>query len=609
MVFGESIVVILISAAVFLALIFYLAIDDENREKWTGFAFTVALLGGIFIYGFINSSLLGMSPTAVFRTILDIGKMFGGTNRADEFSALISRNPVLIFLFWTVHFFGYYALVSVLVNTLGRGEVKRLRTWLLRIRDIELIYGIDDNAISFGERIADREKASVVFVGNDGSHEATIRQMGGVLYTDDKATSASEKFVKRLHIRKHTGFIRLSAFSEDTDANLAYARKFLESMEKRGISPSQSQLVMLGRGDEDGASLLAMNGKYGFGSVKVFDRPELVARLLIQEYPICDSVSFDEEGKATDSTECLLVGFGRVGQECLRKIVANGQFEGSEFHLTVFDPEIENIDGFFKLRYGRMLDNYNIEFKTLDGRSEGAMKYVMDNARALNYVVIAVDEEKTGYEIAHSYQEIMRQAGVKIPIYQCLKDKIYAYQAGQERRTSTIYDTDILYYGKMDKLAVQINHYYCGENESARKQWEQCDYFSRMSCRASADYLNSLMERLAIGKRAIEGNLLENLAKSEHHRWCAFHYSMGYERMSDETIKERGEMFQKDNTVRVMKDTKNKLHGCLVPWDELDALAEKESRITGKKPDYKEMDRDNVRIVHDILFAMPTETK
>ncbi len=131
MVFGESIVIILISAALFLALIFYLAIDDENREKWTGFAFTVALLGGIFIYGFINSSLLGMTPTAVFRTVLDIGKMFGGAFRAEEFVNLTAKNPVMLFLFWTVHFFAYYALVSVLVNTLGRGEVKRLRTWLM----------------------------------------------------------------------------------------------------------------------------------------------------------------------------------------------------------------------------------------------------------------------------------------------------------------------------------------------------------------------------------------------------------------------------------------------------------------------------------------------
>ena len=257
-----------------------------------------------------------------------------------------------------------------------------------------------------------------------------------------------------------------------------------------------------------------MEGRYGFGSVKVFERPELVARLLMQEYPICDAVSFDSEGRATEATECLLVGFGRVGQECLRKIVANGQFEGSTFHLAVFDPELENIDGFFKLRYGRM-----------------------------------------------------------------------------------------------DKLAVQINHYYCGENESAAKQWERCDYFSRMSCRASADYINSLLSRLSIGKRAIEGKLLENLARSEHLRWCAFHYSMGYDRMSDETIKERGRMYLEDKAIRVLKDTKNKLHGCLVPWEELDALSDKESSYTGKKPDYKEMDRENVRIVHDILFAMPTETK
>ena len=600
---GQSVVVILVSAAIFLALIFYLAVDIENREKWSSLAFTVAILGGIVIYGSINTKVLGFGPIAVLRTVFDMGKMFGGVFRADEFAGLVGNSAGLMFLFWVVHFFAYYSLVSALVNLLGRSAVKKYRTWLLLINNVELIFGTDENSIAFGKKISKNQKVSVVFVGSDVSGEMTIRQLGGVLYNDDDATSATDKFVRRLSVKKSSGTIRLTALSEDTDANLSYATKLLKSLEKSGINPIQTQLVMLGRGNEDAASLLASKDHYGFGSVKIFEKPELVARLLMQEHPICDAISFDENGAATENAECLLVGFGRVGQEVLRKIVANGQFEGSRFHLMVFDPAYERINGFFKLRYGAMLDNYNIEFAPYDGRSEKAFDYLVRNARLLRYIVVAVDDERTGYEIAHSFQEVLGLQDINLPIYQCVKDKVFSYSIGKEREKKSIFDTDVLYRGKMDELAIQINHYYCGESESAEKQWQDCDYFSRMSCRASADYLKSLLGRLGADKRAMEGELLENLAKSEHLRWNAFHFSMGYNRMDEDTIKARAEMFKKDGKTRVMKDAAGKLHACLISWDELDELSELEERLTGKKPDYKEMDRDNIRTVHKIVFA------
>ncbi len=599
---GQSIAIIIISAAVFLALILYLAIDVENREKWSSIAFTVAIFGGIVIYGSINTALLGMGATAVIRTVFDMGKMFGGVFRIDEFSQLVNGDKTLILLFWIVHFFAYYSLISALVNMLGRSAVKKYRTWLLLVRNVDLIYGTDAGAISFGKKLSDIAKSSVVFVGDDSAGEMTIRQLGGVLYTDDDATGATVKFIRRLSLKRGSCKLRLSALSENTDSNLSYATRLLESLEKAGIQPSQTQLVMLGRGDEDGAALLASNSHYGYGSVKVFNKPELVARLLMQEYPICNAISFDENGKATEDAECVLVGFGRVGQETLRKLVANGQFEGSNFHVMVFDPAVERIDGFFKLHYGAMLKNYNIEFSPRDGRSEQAVNYLVEKASVLKYIVVALDDEKTGYEIAHSFQEILKHQGIHLPIYQCVKDKVFAYQEGKERKKRTIYDADILYYGKMDELAIEINHYYCGEDESAKKQWESCDYFSRMSCRASADYLKSLLKRLDAGKRALEGDFLENLSKSEHHRWCAFHYSMGYDRMTEEIIKKRAELFLTDTSVRVMKDAAGKRHACLIPWDELDKLSEMENALTGKKPDYKQMDRDNITTVYGIMY-------
>ena len=40
-----------------------------------------------------------------------------------------------------------------------------------------------------------------------------------------------------------------------------------------------------------------------------------------------------------------------------------------------------------------------------------------------------------------------------------------------------------------------------------------------------------------------------------------------------------------------------KLHACLVDWEELDALSARENGVTGGNVDYKQYDRDNVKVL------------
>ena len=110
-----------------------------------------------------------------------------------------------------------------------------------------------------------------------------------------------------------------------------------------------------------------------------------------------------------------------------------------------------------------------------------------------------------------------------------------------------------------------------------------------------AEYMAKIMEK------EITDEMLENLAKSEHHRWCAFHYSMGYSSMSDEVKNKRAKMYEQDKSVRITKDTVNKLHACLIPWDDLDELSDYENALTGRNVDYKQSDRDNIITVMKIL--------
>ena len=160
----------------------------------------------------------------------------------------------------------------------------------------------------------------------------------------------------------------------------------------------------------------------------------------------------------------------------------------------------------------------------------------------------------------------------------------------------------------MDILAERINHYYNDPNGSVKEQWMNCSYFNRMSCRASADFLFPYISGLNIcSLKELGSEKLENMAKTEHKRWNAFHFSMGYSTMNQKIWEQRAREYLEEKSekgaskLRISKDTENMLHACLISWDELDGLSAREQKVTGHNIDYKQMDRDNVRTVIELL--------
>ncbi len=611
-----DITVIVLSAAVFLALILYLALEQKQREKLMGIAFFISAGGGIIMYGFgyshghdgILSHISGM-----LKTLVDVGRMYVGMNNekvvSDALEMSGSTSNIWMVIFWIIHFLAYYSMASAAILTLGKGAIRKLQLILLNVRDVELIYGITDSSIILGRHLAANRRVSVVFVGEaDSGQETAIRTMGAVLFSDETAIGPGDGFLNLLSIKPRKGRLRVYALSPDENSNHNYVLRLRDLLQKANIPTDHTSLVLLGREERHGAGLQADADHYGYGDVKTFDTSELTARLLMQKYPICNAINFDENCRATENVEVLLVGFGRMGQEVLKKLIANGQFAGSDFHAYVFDPMIEQIDGFFRARYEAMLKAYNVRFEPYSGESQQLCSFLLAHAKTLKYVVIATGNLLKGRGIADDILEMLIKNGNNLPVYQCCSGTVICHKMNDVNETSSLHDADILYDGDMDSNAKKINHYYNDPNGSIQEQWLKCDYFSRMSCRASTDFLTSLLHRLHADRRDLvsEGKL-QNLGQTEHLRWNAFHYTMGYSPMSRETWNERAKEYQKQeraqvtNRIRISKDTANKQHACLVDWDELDELSERENKVTGKSLDYKQMDIDNVLVVIDIL--------
>ena len=73
------------------------------------------------------------------------------------------------------------------------------------------------------------------------------------------------------------------------------------------------------------------------------------------------------------------------------------------------------------------------------------------------------------------------------------------------------------------------------------------------------------------------------------------------EKKEKDELKKRAESYANGGISRITKDTENKLHACLVSWDELDELSKLESSVTGKNVDYKKKDMENVLMVKELL--------
>ena len=629
----------IVSTVLFSALVIYISKHPERRTKLLKTMFMFMFLGGIMIYCYCHyndlqlaihgknnedymkwvqnvgndkTSSLYYVTYVIMRALIDVGAMFSGRYNSEVFNKLPEAEiPFYVLLFWLINLLTFYTTASALLIRFGKDLLRYIRIRTSRISAVDIIFGVNQESITFGRKISDIKGCMLVYVdsviGED--YETSIANLGGVAYSDKNAMNASTSFLKNIRIKPKKTRVRLYAISSEYDKNLHYARMMSDSLQKLGVLPEHTELVLLGTDEWKGMFFQSSDTKYGYGSVMSFDEREMTSRLLMNKYPLCNAINFDSNGRAIEDINVLIVGFGRIGHEVLRKVIANGQFEGSNFHATVWDPNFENRTGFFRSQYPNMFANYDIAFEPHGGRGNKIFKFLQDNAARLNYIVICLDDRDIARDIAVHMVDRLQTMGYTRNVYTCDSKSVRCYsQYAKECETYWIYDSELLYSGELDKYAMALNHcYFNGKN--AQEDWKQCDYFGRMSSRASVDYLIPLIRMIKTKTHSdsFTQEQRENLAKSEHLRWCAFHYTFGFDVMSREEFIDRIKARQNEirehgqSKMKTTKDTKAMKHVCLVDWDELDEISQTENSITNGNRDYKENDRINVDMVGELI--------
>lgn len=614
-----------LSGLLFAGLLISLGFQPKFMNRLLGVIFLFVGLAGLCFYGYGYYELHGGSLFTIAKTVFWVFCMFLGRNDIGTISKVpfLAQNGIQIFIYLT-HLMALYATASTVVTNVGARLIRSLNLLLLHHKKINVIFGVHEEVMDFAAKLQQYDKGVLVFI-DDGSASAfnsRILKMGGILMSDAAAKDPSPAFLKKIGMKPGKKELSLYCLSEDLTANLRYAEGMKQVLEEKQILPEQCSITLLTGDERAGSVLQADRNGYGFGSVLAMEKEELMARLLIQQFPPYETMRFQAHGLADEDFETLVVGFGRSGQAVLKQLLMNGQFAGSCFHARIVSKDHTRESGHFVSRYAGVMAHYDLDFIEQNVRSLGVYDYLKQHINEINYIVICTGNEADNAEIGQEIRDFLEDHGGRACVLLCTRSSITSYQAddGMPRRLS-IYSPDILCGNHLDEMAMRINHsYHLADGNDIKTDWASCDYFSRQSCRASADYSGAFLAAAGLTTEELIQNgwpddpeLMEHLGEMEHLRWCAFHYCMGYDTMPEETFAERAEAYlaekkaKGESRIRVGKDTEHKLHACLIPWEELPLLDQKEKNLTGRDVNYQQMDLDNVLLIPELLKSRSSE--
>ena len=611
---------LILSALVFFAMILGLVLKPAAARRLSAVFMAIAVVGGLLIYGIgYAEALEGNLALTVIRTPMTVIRMFIGVNDLDTIKSTtpVSTQAGLI-VFWAVHLMAFYSMASAAMYTIGAGLLRYLRFVLARHGDLTLIYGINEKSVTLGRECVSAGKTSVVFIA-ESADETVVNDLntaGMSVLTGSAAVRSEKSVIRKLRIRKRK--LTVYALDRAEDENLFYALRMKDALEKAGVPEKNTQITLPGAEDILAPMLQASEKTYGFGFVNVFDSADLSARALIRTCPPWSFMHFDAEGRATEDFDCVLAGFGRHGQAALKALVMNGQFAGSVFHAAVFSPNVENESGFLEADSPELLRQYDVRLIAADARSGVFYDHIRSHLGSLKMIVICTGDETTNREISDNLMLYLRRNHAeRICVVQCDDSGVrYQETLGKPVIRTEICTLDYLSAKDADRLAILLNSTYDSSDRSDWEKWMACDSFGKMSSRASADFIpafirisGSSREEILAGNWKPDGALQQVLGQTEHLRWCAFHYAMGYVPMSRMEFEANIEAFShlkaegKQPKFRISKNPEERKHACLIPWEELDALSEEENRATGRNVDYKQIDINNVLALPKLLRA------
>lgn len=546
-----------------------------------------------------------------------------------------------LILFWSIHVLALIVSALALISVFGNNLIDWVRRHNKRGKDIFIICGVNDTSLCFAENIVSKKGRFVIFIDQECNKLFCdkLRDMGCALIdapyspsnnqTADIFRKAGIKSTRRKNQR-----IYFLAFTDDYLINGNLVSVALKTAQDEGISyDCFKAYVMIEEGIVT-QSLSKMIKKFDLGyDVQFFNECDLSARKLINLAGPHEVMQFNNKTGLPlvgyEVFKVIILGFGPLGQQVFKKLLCNGQFEGSRFEAVIIDRNIHNITGQFKTRYPGIFTHYNIIIGECEVFSDRFYEILSQHILDSRYIAICLDDDNINLKVAADIEMIINR---QLTDQEYIQERIIAVNIRNKEHVfesdliplqeeyilfgqyEQILTDEVLINDEMDTIAVQCHIMYSEESESDIP-WTQVSLFDKQSNRAIAAFIPAFLK--IMGFRLVDTTnqgvnlvskeeyfthlnehpiLKENLGRTEHKRWCAFHFSEGWDRLPIEHIRPED---------KGHKDEKRRLHACLVEWEGLETVSKEVSKVINKEINFQSYDLKYIVGIPEVLEKLP----
>lgn len=651
----------IIRAGLFFAVVVIAFLLVSGRLHARISTVTVVLFIPTFITGFILY-LIGYFPAghslseyagSVMRALYSTVRMFVMENDYDVIAELGNSGIVagiwFRILFWICQTMAIIVSASTVMSVFGKKLSTSIRLWIGTKKDTYIIFGVNSKSLIFANDITTKDRRIVFIDEAVNSVDAAQIDDMGCMYLEMPVfsdASVNRKALVKAGIRRKgifSGIVTLVVFTDDEISNYKLAAGILQHLKDTGFPAERLRGVYVKSGSdviteriEDVACKLKC-------SVSFFSEPDLTARDFIQRCPVYKFIEFDASKGAARNRKTItviLLGFGSIGRQMLRKIYAGSQFIGCTFHAVVVDKRVSELEGEFRGSYPSLFDEElakaDIRFVDADVSStcfysvldEYIRKSKYSAEDAVDLIISALGDDMVNIQTTDNIKKYIDRTGLSHrPVYalNITGDNADLYRNEESDGDDiiifgyhkNIYTGEIILNEKMDLMAKAVNRHYGGTG------WADLSVHLKNSNRAAAEYVEAFLHiagfevRKTVGAipedavseseyhELLESNdeLFDNLAMTEQLRWNAFHISNGWITKPIEEVKRYEDR----------KDEKKKAHVCLVPYHRLEQLEDAMKQIAAagtsgqerekivKRCNFREFDRNNVRNIFRII--------
>ncbi len=444
--------------------------------------------------------------------------------------------------------------------------------------------------------------ANIVFMDLSNLEDKNNKIEVSYKYQDIKF---SDKALKKFLANPNTHFFFLS---KNADHNVSLAFKLMEKIKELKLPTTQVSIFVYPNWENIESFVVGkqrdMSSHFDIKYVNLID---LYANAFWKKYKPVDFVKFNAETcEAEEDFKMAIVGFNKVTRGAMFKIYTQARFEKSEFGLDVYDVSASAKGESFKKRFPGFAKDITLNFIDLNKFLE-AESVIVGNLSKYKLLIVDFGDDLKNCEFLRNIQTVILEndlfdvtvaSFVKYPDSDLMDSELYPniLLFGQ---SETIYNSESIILESFIKSGKLVNDYYNSTKKDSMKikNWIGMSNFEKGSNISVGDFNYTFVKLIGRENFAkfnstqdFEQWLLENpkkfdvLARTEHLRWNAYLFSNGWDVMPLES-----------EIMPFNKDESKKLHTCLVPFDELDAVSAMFNE------DYKKYDADNVKIVYDIF--------